>query len=123
MFEPQFITPALWESLKRLSPRAQWRNPVMFVCYIGAIFTTLLFFQSVFGKGEAPAGYIVAVSVWLWITVLFANFAEAMAEGRGKAQADNLRKAKTETIAHRVLSGGQVEDVPAPQSMPLKSSQ
>jgi K+-transporting ATPase ATPase B chain len=113
MFEPQFITPALWESVKRLSPQAQWRNPVMFVCYVGAILTAGLFVQSFFGKAEAPRGYIFAISLWLWFTVLFANFAEAMAEGRGKAQADTLRKARAETVANRQLSDGRIEQVPS----------
>src|SRR4249920_4225056 len=104
MFERSFVMPAVWESFRRLAPQNQWRNPVMFVCYIGAIFTTLLLLQSTFSTGEAPAGYIAAVSVWLWITVLFANFAEAIAEGRGKAQAATLRKARTETTAKRLAS-------------------
>ena len=108
MFERSFVMPAVWESFRRLAPQDQWRNPVMFVCYIGAIFTTLLFFQALFGKGEAPAGYIVAVSVWLWITVLFANFAEAIAEGRGKAQAAALR-------AHAPGHHGEEADRAAPR--------
>jgi K+-transporting ATPase ATPase B chain len=102
MFERSFVMPAVWESFRRLAPQDQWRNPVMFVCYVGAIFTTLLFFQSVFGKGEAPAGYIVAVSIWLWITVLFANFAEAIAEGRGKAQAAALRATRQDITAKKL---------------------
>jgi K+-transporting ATPase ATPase B chain len=103
MFERAFVMPALRDSFCRLAPQDQWRNPVMFVCYIGAIFTTLLFFQSVFGKGEAPAGYIVAVSIWLWITVLFANFAEAIAEGRGKAQAAALRATRQDITAKKLV--------------------
>jgi K+-transporting ATPase ATPase B chain len=102
MFERSFVMPAVWESFRRLAPQDQWRNPVMFVCYVGAIFTTLLFLQSVFGQGEAPAGYIVAVSVWLWITVLFANFAEAIAEGRGKAQAAALRATRQDITAKKL---------------------
>jgi K+-transporting ATPase ATPase B chain len=102
MFERSFVMPAVWESFRRLAPQDQWRNPVMFVCYIGAIFTSLLFLQSVFGKGEAPAGYIVAVSIWLWITVLFANFAEAIAEGRGKAQAAALRATRQDITAKKL---------------------
>jgi K+-transporting ATPase ATPase B chain len=103
MFERAFVMPAVWESFRRLAPQDQWRNPVMFVCYIGAIFTTALFFQSVFGKGEAPAGYIVAVSIWLWITVLFANFAEAIAEGRGKAQAAAMRATRRDITAKKLI--------------------
>src|SRR5579871_777019 len=94
MFETSFVMPAVWESFRRLTPPAQWRNPVMFVCYIGAILTTGLWVQALSGKGEAAAGYILAVSAWLWITVLFANFAEAIAEGRGKAQAAALRASR-----------------------------
>jgi K+-transporting ATPase ATPase B chain len=104
MFEPQFVAPAIWESFKRLSPRAQWRNPVMFVCYVGAIFTLGLWLQALVGKGEAPAGYIVAVSIWLWFTVLFANFAESLAEGRSKAQAASLRAARREVMAKKLRS-------------------
>jgi K+-transporting ATPase ATPase B chain len=104
MFEPEFVTPAIWESFKRLSPWAQWRNPVMFVCYVGAILTAGLFIQSFFGQAEAPRGYIFAVSLWLWFTVLFANFAEALAEGRSKAQAASLRAARKEVMAKKLRS-------------------
>ena len=104
MFEPQFVTPAIWESFRRLTPRAQWRNPVMFVCYVGAILTAGLFIQSFFGKAEAPPSYILAVSIWLWFTVLFANFAEALAEGRSKAQAASLRAARKEVMAKKLRS-------------------
>ena len=102
MFERSFVMPAVWESFRRLVPQDQWRNPVMFVCYVGALFTTLLFLQSTFSTGEAPAGYIAAVSVWLWITVLFANFAEAIAEGRGKAQAAALRATRQDITAKKL---------------------
>jgi K+-transporting ATPase ATPase B chain len=102
MFEPSFVMPAIWESFRRLTPRAQWRNPVMFVCYIGAILTAGLFAQALLGKGEAAAGYIFAVSAWLWITVLFANFAEAIAEGRGKAQAAALRASRQDIVAKKL---------------------
>src|SRR5262249_50106390 len=102
MFEAQFVTPALWESVKRLTPRAQWRNPVMFVCYVGAILTAGLWLQALVGKGEAPAAYIFWVSIWLWFTVLFANFAEALAEGRSKAQAASLRAARKEVMAKKL---------------------
>src|SRR6185369_7429660 len=78
------------------------RNPVMFVVLIGSIFTTALWIQALGGHGEAPAGFILAVSLWLWFTVYFANFAEAMAEGRGKAQAETLRKARQEIKAKKL---------------------
>ncbi len=102
MYDPAFIKPAIVESFKRLAPQVQWRNPVMFVCYIGAILTLGLYGQALLGQGEAPANYILAVSVWLWITVLFANFAEAMAEGRSKAQAASLRAVKRDVKAKKM---------------------
>src|SRR5215470_3023701 len=94
LFEPAIIGQAIVDSFRKLTPQRQIRNPVMFVVYVGSILTTLLWFQAVAGHGEASAGFIFAVSLWLWFTVLFANFAEAMAEGRGKAQAASLRKAR-----------------------------
>ncbi len=103
MFEPAFVRPALWEAFTRLAPQVQWKNPVMFVCYIGAILTTGLFIQALIGKGEAPAGYIFAVTLWLWFTVLFANFAEAVAEGRGKAQAAALRATRQDITAKKLM--------------------
>ncbi len=90
------------DSFKKLKPHNQVRNPVMFVVFVGSILTTGLFIQALFGHGEAPAGFIGAVSLWLWFTVLFANFAEAMAEGRGKAQADALRKARHDISAKKL---------------------
>ena len=101
LFDPALVEPAITAAFSKLSPRVQWRNPVMFVVYAGAILTTLLWLQALQGTGEAPAGFIMTVAVWLWFTVLFANFAEAVAEGRGKAQADALRRARTETDAKR----------------------
>src|SRR5258708_37211224 len=94
LFDASIIRPAIVDSLRKLTPRRQVRNPVMFVVYVGSILTTLLWVQALVGKGEAPRWFIFWVSVWLWFTVLFANFAEAMAEGRGKAQAASLRKAR-----------------------------
>ncbi|MGA7950729.1 MAG: potassium-transporting ATPase subunit KdpB [Thiobacillaceae bacterium] len=91
LYDANLMHAALWDSFKRLSPRYQIKNPVMFVVWLGSVLTTGLFIQALVGRGEASAGFILAVSVWLWFTVLFANFAEAMAEGRGKAQADALR--------------------------------
>jgi K+-transporting ATPase ATPase B chain len=103
MIEPAFVMPAIWEAFKRLAPQVQWKNPVMFVCYVGAILTTGLGAQAIAGQGEAPAGYILAVSLWLWFTVLFANFAEALAEGRGKAQAAALRSARQDITAKKLV--------------------
>src|SRR5258708_6094035 len=88
-------------------------TPVMFVVDVGSFLTAGLFIQALAGKGEAPAGFILGVSLWLWFTVLFANFAEAMAEGRGKAQADSLRKTKTDALAKRLASNGKTELVAA----------
>src|SRR5262245_35719778 len=90
------------DSFRKLTPQRQVRNPVMFVVYVGSILTSLLWVQAVAGKGEAPAPFIFWVSVWLWFTVLFANFAEAMAEGRGKAQAASLRKARRDLEGKRL---------------------
>jgi K+-transporting ATPase ATPase B chain len=101
LFDPVLLKPAIVASFTKLSPRVQWRNPVMFVVYIGSILTTLLWLQALQGKGEAPAGFILAVAVWLWFTVLFANFAEALAEGRSKAQAASLRSLKKSTWAKK----------------------
>nr|WP_295786830.1 potassium-transporting ATPase subunit KdpB [Rhodoferax sp.] len=102
LFDPVLLVPAIKASFVKLSPRAQWRNPVMFVVYIGSILTTLIGIQALQGHGDAPAGFILAVSVWLWFTVLFANFAEALAEGRSKAQAASLRGLKKSTWAKKL---------------------
>src|SRR5437763_9418627 len=93
LFDPPIVKRAIVDSFKKLSPRTQVRNPVMFVVYVGSILTMLLFLQALVGHGETPAGFILEISLWLWFTVLFANFAEAMAEGRGKAQTDTIRRA------------------------------
>jgi K+-transporting ATPase ATPase B chain len=93
---------ALADSFRRLTPRYQARNPVMFVVYVGSLLTTLLWLQALFGKGEAPAGFILAITLWLWVTLLFANFAEAIAEGRSKAQAASLKSARKDTIAKKI---------------------
>src|SRR5678815_510995 len=102
LFDMTFVKQAIVDSFHKLTFRRQVRNPVMFVVYIGSILTTLLWIQAIVGKGEAPASFIFWVSVWLWFTVLFANFAEAMAEGRGKAQAASLRKARRDLEAKRL---------------------
>jgi len=94
LFDRALLGPALLDSLKKLDPRVQWRNPVMFVVYIGSILTTVLWLQALAGQGEAPAWFIFNIALWLWFTVLFANLAEALAEGRSKAQAAALRGLK-----------------------------
>src|SRR5947209_205598 len=104
LFDPQIVRRAIKDSFRKLDPRLMLRNPVMFVVYVGSFLTTSLFIEALAGKGEAPAGFILGVSVWLWFTVLFANFAEAMAEGRGKAQAAALRNTRKTTIAKRLAA-------------------
>ena len=102
LFDAAIVRQAIVDSFRKLTPRRQVRNPVMFVVYVGSILTTLLWGQALAGQGEAPGWFIFWVSVWLWFTVLFANFAEAMAEGRGKAQAASLRKARRDLQAKRL---------------------
>jgi len=110
LFEPAIVWPAVTDAVRKLTPPRQVRNPVMFVVYVGSILTTLLFFHALLGRGEARASFILAVSVWLWFTVLFANFAEAMAEGRGKAQAVSLRKAQRDIQAKRLKRAARGAD-------------
>ena len=105
---------AIRESLVKLDPRGLWKNPVIFVVEVGAVVTSLFLVRDL-ATGAAGIGFTLQISLWLWFTVLFANFAEAMAEARGKAQADALRKTKTDSVAQRVLSGGKVEQVSASQ--------
>jgi len=102
MFDPVLVKPALIDSFRKLAPRTQFRNPVMFCVYVGSILTTVLWIAALSGVAEAPAGFILAVALWLWFTVLFANFAEALAEGRSKAQAASLRSAKRDVMAKRL---------------------
>jgi K+-transporting ATPase ATPase B chain len=104
LFEGAIVRAAVVDSFKKLDPRRMIRNPVMFVVEVGSAFTTVLFVHAlVTGQGEASPWFVLAVSLWLWFTVLFANFAEAMAEGRGKAQAETLRKARKDVPATRLL--------------------
>ncbi len=102
LFDPPIVRRAALESFKKLDPRHQIRNPVMFTVFIGSLLTTGLWLQAAFSKGEAPAWFIFAISAWLWFTVIFANFAEAMAEGRGKAQADSLRQSRRDVHAKKL---------------------
>jgi K+-transporting ATPase ATPase B chain len=102
LFDPKIVREAVKDSFRKLDPRRMVRNPVMFVVYVGSFLTTGLFVQALTGRGEAPAGFILAVALWLWFTVLFANFAEAMAEGRGKAQAAALRQTRRMTVAKKL---------------------
>jgi K+-transporting ATPase ATPase B chain len=105
------VGPAVLESFKKLNPRLMVRNPVMFVVLIGSVLTTVLFFRDLGDASGSQNLFAGLVAVWLWFTVLFANLAEAVAEGRGKAQADTLRKARTETVARRRTASGAIEDV------------
>jgi K+-transporting ATPase ATPase B chain len=103
LFDGEILFPALWDSFKKLDPRHQIKNPVMFVVEVGSVSTTGLWIQALVGHGEAQAGFILAITLWLWFTVLFANLSESMAEGRGKAQAANLRKSRKDTQAKKLL--------------------
>src|SRR5579864_142983 len=109
LFDWKIAGPAIGDSFRKLDPRLMVKNPVMFVTMVGAFLTTVGIFTSPTDKG-----FITQLAIWLWFTVLFANFAEAVAEGRGKAQAESLRKARKDTIARR-LKDGREERVPAPQ--------
>jgi K+-transporting ATPase ATPase B chain len=99
---------ALIDAFLKLDPRTLYLNVVMFTVEVGSVLTTLLFIQALFLKGEAPAGFIGAIAIWLWFTVLFANFAEALAEGRGKAQAESLRKMRQDTLAKKLHPGYRI---------------
>src|SRR4051812_8929939 len=109
LFDPQIIRRASVDAFRKLDPRLVAKNPVMFVVEVGSVITTYYFFKQLIVHGS-DVWFVGQVSVWLWFTVLFANFAEAMAEGRGKAQADTLRKAKTESVARRLIAGGKDEE-------------
>jgi potassium-transporting ATPase ATP-binding subunit len=102
VFERGIVKQAVVDSFKKLSPRQQMKNPVMFVVWVGSVLTTTLFFQALIGHGEAPSGFILAITLWLWFTVLFANFAEALAEGRSRAQAAAMRSAKRDIQAKKL---------------------
>jgi K+-transporting ATPase ATPase B chain len=103
MFDRALLWPAVTGALRKLDPWVQWRNPVMFVVYVGSILTTILWIRAGMGNGEAPTWFIGNVAIWLWFTVLFANFAEALAEGRGKAQAASLRGLKQTVMAKKLV--------------------
>ena len=111
LFDLPIVKQAIVDAFRKLTFQRQVRNPVMFVVYVGSILTSLLWVQALVGRGEAPPWFIFWVSVWLWFTVLFANFAEAMAEGRGKAQAASLRKARRDLQAKRLPGRDRRQDV------------
>src|SRR5882757_2958813 len=108
IWEWKIVGRALWDALLKLNPRTMMSNPVMFVVEIGSVITTVLLF-----KGGSDSKFNLQITLWLWFTVLFATFADAMAEGRGKAQADTLRKARSETVANWIGSDGAVVQVPS----------
>src|SRR5476649_2505394 len=108
LFDPVIVIPALGDSFKKLNPMAMIKNPVMFVTMVGAAVTTAEIYAS-----SDPKAFTVQISIWLWFTVLFANFAEAMAEGRGKAQANALRQSRTKTVAKLLRDSGSWEEVEA----------
>ena len=112
IWDPKIITRAAVDSFRKLNPITMMKNPVMFVVEIGSIITSILLVRDI-TTGAPGIGFDLQITLWLWFTVLFANFAEAMAEGRGKAQADNLRKTRTETTAHKLLPDGQTNTVAA----------
>jgi K+-transporting ATPase ATPase B chain len=117
IMDSAILLSALGDAFRKLDPRIMARNPVMFVVEVVAALTTVVFIRDVVTHG-AHLGFTVQIIFWLWLTIVFANFAEAVAEGRGKAQAATLRRARTETMAHRLTQAGQEEDVAAPDLKP-----
>src|SRR3954471_1059756 len=111
LFDPEIVRKATAASFAKLNPVTLAKNPVMFVVEVGAAITTLLLVRDMFTGGSA-IGFQFQISLWLWFTVLVANFAEAMSEARGKTEADALRKTKTDVVANRLSSAGKVEQVP-----------
>src|SRR6202011_5650906 len=108
IFDPAIIVPAIGDSFKKLNPITLAKNPVMFVTEVGAAITTVLLFVN-----QGSLGFQIQIAIWLWFTVLFANFAEAMAEGRGKAQAKALRATRTDTFANQIKSDGTIDKIAA----------
>jgi potassium-transporting ATPase ATP-binding subunit len=117
----RLLSQAILDAFKKLNPKHQVKNPVMFITEIGSAFTTVLWIQALLGKGEAPVRFIGTITLWLWFTVLFANFSEALAEGRGKAQAESLRKARQDTPAKKLHGEPNTCDL-AKQSINIVSS-
>src|SRR6201993_4978936 len=115
LFSRELVLAAIRDSFPKLDPRSQVRNPVMFIVELGSVITTVTFFLDLIRGRTGSLWFVGVIAFWLWLTVLFANFAEAIAEGRGKAQADALRATRTTTTALRRRSDGQLEEVPAPE--------
>ncbi|HEX7817520.1 potassium-transporting ATPase subunit KdpB [Dyella sp.] len=120
-FDRELILKAVADSFRKLSPRLQFRNPVMFVVFVCSVLTTLLWIQAIVGHGEAPASFIFWVSIWLWFTLLFANFAEALAEGRGKAQAAALRSSRKNVMAKKLAGPDRSAAITFAESSDLRS--
>jgi K+-transporting ATPase ATPase B chain len=120
LLAPGTVGPAIKQAFIMLRPDIQWKNPVMFVVEVGAFLTLLYLIQACLGKSESQVsiGYFVALDIWLFLTVLFANFATAVAEARGKAQAESLRRARHDTIAHRLTSNNGIEEVSSAVLLP-----
>ena len=114
IWDVKIVRGAIWESLLKLNPRKMMGNPVMFVVEVGSVLTTVLLVRDGL-RHQGELGFNLQITLWLWFTVLFANFAEAMAEGRGKAQAESLRKARSETVANRFLPDGRIEQIASSQ--------
>ena len=112
IWDMKIVRGAIWDSFVKLHPRKMMGNPVMFVVEVGSVVTSVLLVRDVL-QHQGAFGFNLQITLWLWFTVLFANFAEAMAEGRGKAQAESLRKARSETVANRVLPDGRIEKIPS----------
>src|ERR1700694_3786096 len=111
LWDAKIIRRASWDSVVKLNPRTMMKNPVMFVVEVGSVATSILVVIEQMHH-QPGFGFNLQITLWLWFTVLFANFAEAMAEGRGKAQADALRRSKAETMANRLLPDGAKENIP-----------
>src|SRR6202035_5604632 len=114
IWDMKIVRRAALDSLVKLDPRNMMKNPVMFVVEVGSVATTILLIRDVL-RHQGAFGFNLQITLWLWFTVLFANFAEAMAEGRGKAQAETLRRARSETIAKRISPQGTLEEIPSAQ--------
>ena len=115
VFSRDLALAAVRDSFPKLDPRLQVRNPVMFIVELGSVITTVIFFLQLARGNTGQLWFVATIAIWLWLTVLFANFAEAIAEGRGKAQANALRATRTTTTALRRTHGGSLEEVPAPE--------
>ena len=120
-FDRTLVLAAMADAFRKLSPRMQFRNPVMFVVFVCSVLTSLLWLQALTGHGDEPTGFIFWVSLWLWFTLLFANFAEALAEGRGKAQADTLRSSRKDVLAKKLASADRLAAITFTPSSELRT--